>query len=184
MEASINSSFVKRLIGVGLKYGIAGGAIAIILFVALYQLQESPLSAIRLFDFILIPLFVVFALWEAKKYVLGGYLSYAQGMLVSAACFLTVGLLSALFILIFIKSVDPDLLIQYQQEGLSLLHSSNEDLDWKKVGTAEHQEAIEQVRSATVYQVALDDFLKKAVIGLFLSSLFSLFLKKNRPSNQ
>ncbi len=171
----------RALANVGLKYGIAGGVLAIILFLSLYQLNESPLSSIRLFDFILIPLFVVFALWEAKRYTLGGYLSYSQGMTVGAVCFIILALVSALFILLFLRWADPELLVQYQQEGLSILQSTSSDIDWSELGTAEHQEAIEKVRSATAYQVALDDFLKKTVIGLFLTSLFSIFMKKSSP---
>ena len=165
------------LITTGLKYGLAGGGVAIVLFLALWGLKVNPLDALRLFDFVMIPLFLFFALKELRDYRLGGKMLFWQGMTASFFCYTTLALISALFIFIFLTYADTALLVRHQQENLVVL--TEDPQKWiGEVGQQAYDKALEEIRKLTVLDLALDDFLKKVLIGLFFTGIFTLILKK------
>lgn len=161
----------------GLKYGLAAGAIAVVLFLVLWGLEEQPLDSLRFFDFILIPLFLYFTLKELRDYRMGGRLLYWQGMTAGLVCYLTLAVISALFILIFISYADTALLVAHKQENLKVLEEDPQK--WiEQVGKQAYEQALLEVKQLTAQDLAIDDFLKKALIGLFFTGIITLFFKK------
>lgn len=171
------SVFNRTITTTGLKYGLAGGAISIILFLALWGLEEKPLDSLRMFDFILIPLFFYFTLKELRDYKQGGHLQYWQGMTVGIVYYTTLAFISALFIFIFISFADTTLLVQHKQDNLLVL--TEDPQKWiGQVGKQAYDKAIAEIQHLTALDVALDDFLKKLLIGLFFTGIITLFFKK------
>ncbi|EMR04576.1 DUF4199 domain-containing protein [Cesiribacter andamanensis] len=167
----------KPLFTTGLKYGLAGGGISIGLFLSLWLLKENPLDSLRLFDFILIPLFVFFTLKEVRDYHYRGRLHYWQGMTAGFVCYASLAAVSAIFIYIFLSFADTDLLMRHQNENLAVLMEDPEK--WiGQVGKQAYEQALEEVRNLTAADLALDDFLKKTLIGLFITGIITLFYKK------
>ncbi len=162
---------------VGVKYGIAGGGLAIVLFLVLWLLKENPLDAGRLFDFIMLPLFIFFTLKELRDYRQEGKLAYWQGMTAGLFCYTTLALVSAIFIFIFLTYGGTDLLVQHQQQNLAVL--TDDPQTWiEQVGQRAYDKALKEIKGLTALDLAMDDFLKKVLIGLFFTGIITLFFKK------
>lgn len=166
-----------QLFKVPFKYGVAGGIISLLLFLTLYFLEENPLSAIRLFDFLLIPLFIFFSLKEYRDYRNAGKMAYWEGMTVGFVCYGLIALISASSILFFLEMIDPELFAQHKQENITIL--TQDPQEWvEQLGKEDYEEALEDVRGITPVSLAVDDFVKKILVGLFLTSIISIFLKR------
>lgn len=167
----------SQLYKVSLKYGLAGGFISIVLFLTLYFLEEDPLSSIRIFDFALIPLFVYFTLKELRDYKNEGKMLYWQGMTAGFVCYFFIALISSLSIWFFLSNVDPDVFIRHKQENITIL--TNDPEKWEEqVGKKDYEEALRNLRAVTPFSLAADDFLKKSLTGLLLTSFIAIFLKR------
>jgi hypothetical protein len=167
----------SQLYKVPLKYGLAGGFISVVLFVTLYFMGEDPLSSLRKFDFVLIPLFIYFSLKELRDYKYGGKMLYWQGMTTGFVCYFLIALISASAIWLFLSSVDPDLFVRHKQENIAIL--TNEPEKWAdQVGKKEYEEALRSVKAITPFSLAADDFIKKALTGLFVTSFIAIFFKR------
>ena len=168
----------SQLYKVPLKYGIAGGVIAIILFLSLYYTDSDPLSSIRVFDFFLIPLFVFFTLKELRDYKYGGKMLYWQGMTAGFLCYVIIAIISALTIWLYLSAVDPELFVQHKQENIAIL--TEDPGKWVgQLGQEKYEEAVEDVKAITPFSLAADDFVKKSLIGLFLTTVIALFIKRS-----
>ena len=167
----------SQLYKVPLKYGLAGGAIAIVLFFTLYFSDGEPLANIRIFDFILIPIFIFFTLKELRDYKYGGKMFYWQGMTAGFVCYLLIALLSGLTIWIFLEGVDPALFVAHKKENIAILTS--ESAKWiEQLGQADYEKTLANLQTITPFSLAADDFLKKLLIGLLITSLFAIFFKR------
>jgi hypothetical protein len=167
----------SQLYKVPLKYGFAGGAISIVLFLTLYFSEGEPLSNIRIFDFILIPLFVFFTIKELRDYKYNGKLLYWQGMTAGFVCYLLIALISAFTIWIFLDIVDPALFVAHKQENIAIL--TNESAKWiEQLGQADYKKTLADLHTVTPFSLAADDFLKKILTGLLLTTVIAIVLKR------
>lgn len=167
----------SQLYKVPLKYGVAGGAIAIVLFLTLYFSEGSPLANIRIFDFILIPLFIFFTLKELRDYKYGGKMFYWQGMTAGFVCYLLIALISGIFIWIFLEAIDPTLFLVHKQENIAILTSDS--AKWiEQLGQADYDKTLANLQTVTPFSLAADDFLKKLLIGLLMTSFIAIFFKR------
>jgi putative flippase GtrA len=170
------ASVGKPLLASSVKYGVVGGVMFIMLFVLLYFLKENPLSSYAI-DSIMIALFLYFTLKEVRDYRQRGSLTFTQGMTAGFIMYLTIALLSALFTFVFIEFIDPKVLERHIPENLSIL--TDDPKKWtEKFGDQTYQEVLEGVRNQTSVDVAISDFIRKIGIGLFLTGIFTLFLKR------
>lgn len=168
----------KPLVKVPLKYGIAGGVISIILFLTLYFSDGNPLTSIRVFDFILLPIFIFFSIKEVRDYHWGGKIAYWQGMTAGLFCYMVIALISGLFIWVFLEKIDPAVFVQHKQENIAIL--TGDQQNWvEQLGSEGYEQALEDVSAMTPFSLAADDFIKKLLIGFFMTSLIAIFLKRS-----
>lgn len=167
-----------QLVKVPLKYGVAGGVIGIILFLTLYYSDGEPLYSIRIFDFVLLPIFVFFSIKEVRDYKWGGKIAYWQGMTAGLFCYVVIALVSALFIWIFLTNIDPELFVQHKQENIAIL--TGDQQNWvEQLGEDGYEQALADVSATTPFSLAADDLIKKLLIGFFMTSLIAIFLKRS-----
>ncbi len=167
----------SQLYKVPLKYGLAGGSISIVLFLTLYFSEGDPLSNIRIFDFILIPLFVFFTVKELRDYKYNGKLLYWQGMTAGFVCYLLIAIISAITIWIFLAIVDPALFVAHKQENIAIL--TNESAKWiEQLGQKGYNKTLADLDTVTPFSLAADDFLKKLLVGLLLTTVIAIFFKR------
>ncbi len=167
----------NKLISVPLKYGIIGGGFLVVLFLAFYFLDMDPLTNVKVVDAIVICIFTFFALKEFRDRYNQRQLHFWQGMTVGMINYLCIALISAVFILVMTSVIDTNMVADYIAGRVALLTENKENLI-ETMNKEAFQKAIMGVKETTSFDLALDDFLKKSIIGLFLTIIISVILRK------
>jgi hypothetical protein len=168
----------KHIAAVPLKYGLAGGGFSILLFVILWMLDTNPLATNRIYDFILIPLFVFFSVKEYRDYRNGGVLHFWEGMVTGTLTFVCLALVSALFIWLFLEFAHTSLLQDYIDTRMGMIHDNKEVLA-DKLGEPAVAKTLAELPRTSPLKLGLDDFLKKVFIGMFFTAVIALVLRKH-----
>lgn len=170
---------LQPIYAVPLKFGLVGGAISAMLFGGIYFFGENPLVVYRQFDFsfLLLPLFLFFSIREFRDFGNNRELRFWQGMSVGFLTYMIIAFVSALFVWVFVSFVDIQLLAGYIDDRLRLITIMKEEMI-ETMGEVVYETAYSEVQGITAVEVAMDDFLKKIFIGLFLTVLISVFLRK------
>ncbi len=165
------------LVATPLKFGLLGGSMTILMFMITYWMDKHPLIDMKFFDFIIIPIFIFFSLKEFRDFQNGGILHFWQGMTLGVINYLLVAVISALFILVFLNLIDPILIDSYINDRLGIIDLKKEDLI-SQMGEETYQKSREDTLNITAGILALDDFLKKCLIGLTLTIPMSVLLRR------
>jgi len=175
----MSGSVRHPLIRIPLRYALIGIFLYGTLFLLLYFMGNNPLVVGRPWDFgfLLIPLMVIFAMKDFKTNYNEGELRFWQGMSSGFVTYFVLALGVALFIFIFMTIADPSILEGYIQDRIQLLEASKEQFI-KHLGADLYDEQITKMNHTTALVVALDEFWKKLVIGLFLTILIAAVLRK------
>ena len=169
----MNSPYVR----VPLRFGSVGGLVSIALFVALYLLDKNPLVTIRIADVFIIPIFIFFGIREFKDYYNQRKLRFWQGMSIGIATYVIIALLSAICVFIIVYFVDDALFQDFVSNSVSDLLDKKEALV-EQFGEESFNATLEKTSSMKKIHLPVDDFIKKCIIGLFLTIVFSIILRK------
>lgn len=167
----------NQLIAVPVRFGTIAGGLTIILFLVLFLMDVNPLIESRIVDLVLIPIFLYFGLKDFRDYRNGGILHYWQGMTVGVIIYLLMALISSIWILSFLELISPDLLVKYILDRTELLESSKLQII-EQMGEQTFLDSKAELQDITAFDLALDDFLKKSIIGLMLTIMISVILRK------
>lgn len=170
----------SQLVKVPLKYGIAGGVFAIILFLVLYHNGEYPLDMTSyLVSGGIVLIMLIFSVKELRDYKYGGHLEYWQGMTTGFVCVFIVALISGCFIFMYASQIDQNILLEHQRHVLASLSENPEE--WiERHGNEVYEEMLQQSQQLiSPLTLAFDDFLKKMLIGLLLTTVIALFYKRS-----
>ncbi len=170
-------SLKNKLVAVPLTYGMIGGFIVILLFLIFYFLDRNPLVNIKMVDPLILSIFIFFALKEFRDRYNSRQLHFWQGMTGGVINYLTIATISAIFILVMTVIIDPEMTTKYIESRIELLNENKQTL----VDTMDEEtylKAVAGVKETTGFDLALDDFLKKSIIGLFLTIIIAVILRK------
>lgn len=170
-------SLKNNLFAVPLRYGVIGGGFAILLFLIFYFLDMNPLANIKMVDMFLLAIFIFFALKEFRDRYNNRQLHFWQGMSGGVITYLAIAIISAIFILIMTVIIEPDMTTKYI-DGLTKLLIDNRQSMVETINEESYAEALAGVAETTPFDLALDDFLKKSMIGLFLTIIIAVILRK------
>lgn len=170
-------SLKNKLIAVPMRYGAIGGGIVILLFIIFYFLDLDPLVNIKIIDVFLLAIFIFFALREFRDRYNNRELHFWQGMTGGVINYLTIAVISAIFILVMTVIIDPEMTTNYIESRLELLNENRQTLI-DTMDEKTYNEAVAGVKETTPIDLALDDFLKKSMIGLFLTIIIAVILRK------
>jgi len=170
-------SFRNMLFAVPFRYGLLGGGSALLLFILFYILELDPLVNIRMIDIVILAIFVFFALKEFRDGHNKRQLHFWQGMTGGVITYLTIASISAIFILIMTVIIDPEITTNYIEGRIQLLNENKSTLV-ETMDEATFLEAVAGVEKTTPVDLAIDDFIKKSVIGLFLTIIIAVILRK------
>ena len=173
------SALQKALWQVPLKYGLIGAGLNAVLFMALYWMDENPLTVAGPFDFsfIVVPLMIYFSLREFKKYHNHGELRFWQGLSAAFVCYFVLAITFAVLLYFFLENLDASILEGYRQNRLELLRQNQAPMV-EQFGEAAYNEQVIKTEQTSAYIKALDDFWKKLIIGLLLAIPISVILRK------
>ena len=164
------------LVNVPLKFGTLGGGLVILMFIITYFLGKNPLIDLKFFDFIIIPIFIFFSLKEFRDFRNGGILHFWQGMTIGVLNYLALAVLSAIFTLVFLSFIDSQLIDLYIEDRVTIIDLKKEELI-EQMGEETYVKSREDVLSISSGVLALDDFLKKCLIGFMLTIPLSVLLR-------
>lgn len=167
----------NRLFSIAVKYGLIGGLLVVFLYLLFYFLGKNPLLEIKYIDLPILGIFIFFALKEFKVRFNDGELRFWQGITGGMITYVTIAVISGIFILILLNVIDPGITQSYIESRVSLLNENKETLI-ESINEQAYADALEGVQNTTATDLALDDFLKKSIIGLFLTIIIAVILRK------
>lgn len=170
-------SLENKLVAVPLKYGALGGSMVILLFLTFYFLDINPLTSIKIVDAFILAIFIFFSLKEFRDQYNNRKLHFWQGMTGGIINYLTIAVISSTFIFVMTVIIDPELTTKFIETSIALLNENKQTLI-EEMDEATFEEAMAGVSETTGFDLALDDFLKKSIIGLFLTIIISVILRK------
>lgn len=169
---------MNPLIKIPARFGIAGVVISGLLFLVLYWVGKNPLVYSRPWDFgfLMIPVMVFFGMKDFKNHN-GGELRFWQGMTSGFVIYCIIAAGSAFFLWNFLTWGDPTVLDGYIADRLHLLDENKAQFE-HTLGPELYKQQIQKMKETSAWVVAMDDFWKKLSIGLFLTILIAVILRK------
>lgn len=157
-------------------FGVSGGILCVMALMVMEFLGKEPISFTEVFGYFIIPLFVFIGIKHFKDGFNGGELSFGQGMTVGFFVYSILALISGIAIFIFLN-MHPEAFEAYKDLNLALLEEKREvligQLDQKSFDTT-----YDNIFHMTIVDVAINDFLRKVIPGLFFTIIISIFLKE------
>ena len=176
-----NSLIKNPLVGVPLRYGAAGGVLVIIGFVGLFFMGENPLLSLQMLDFLVLPIFIFFAIKDFRDNHNDKAMLFWQGMTVGIIVYVAVALLAGLFTLTFLTVCDCNLLSEFVTNRVEILESDKAKVI-EEMGQATYDKALMEVKNTTAFVVSLDIFAKKCILGLLITIILSMIFR-TKPKN-
>jgi hypothetical protein len=164
------------LLGVPLKYGLIGGCLVIGLILFLYLMDKNPLSNARYSDLFVLLVFILFAVREFRDVHNNKVLHFWQGLSVGVITALTIAVMSSICIVV-ICLADRELLPAFVSEKIEFVNQNKTSLI-ETIDERAYSDTIRGLKETTITDMALDDFLKKTLIGLILSIIISVIFRK------
>ncbi len=165
----------RDILSVGLKYGLVGSVIAIGLFFAMKGLGENPLiwttPKLIVYSIIFI-LFPLLALAEFRRYHWEGKWKFWYGLVLGIVVYGTI-CLSTFLTDYMVMLVDSNLVTSYQEASLQSLESRRDEF-LEQFGEEQYNQTQETITMITAAEIALDDLLKKLLLGFFLTATIAL----------
>ncbi len=174
----IDKHLVSTQFKVAGKYGLIGGFICCLVITVLFWIDKHPFLVPIIFDFrvVLFPILIFFSLKEIRDYCQGGILFFWQGMIYSYAMLMTAALVASSFVWTlaswhstFLSSYITKLLQQF---------SDNQRVIIENVGKEAYEQQLAKLPSTSAADLSADYFLKSMIIGLFLTIILSVILRK------
>ena len=177
MSIKINPAIPK----LGVKYGLVGGAMAILSFLVFFYLEQQPWRNLISFilDVLIVGVFCFLPIKDFKSSFNRDELRFYHGMTIGFISYLTVSFAFMVFYTVFINWVEPYFIIQYKQiQKEDMVNMKDLILAGVEDNPEEFfQSQLSMIDAITKSQLILDVFLKKLVIGLFLTPIFSIVLR-------
>lgn len=174
MSSFFNSKYLRS----SMKYGVLGAAFSIIMFFVFIMMGNIPMVSARLFDFVLLPVFIFLAVKEFKDYQNAGELRFWQGMSVGFVVYFTLGIISGVFLYIYLSTFGSEIFADFVSNEIDKI-IQNKDMIVDQMGETTYEDVLRSMQQSKVIHVAFDDLIKKSFVGLFISPVISLFMRTN-----
>lgn len=167
---------MNRFMYASLPFGLAGGLLLVVGFLLLHFLGTEPVGMILIFGYVATPVFVFAGIKHFRDKHNGGELFFSQGMSVGFFVYTLMAFISALFIWVFMV-FQPEVFEVFKASNIALLEQK-EALLTEQLGQESFEETYLNIQAMTVFDVALNDFLRKIIPGLFFTIIISIILKR------
>lgn len=154
------------------------GVLAVVLMIAMYYMGHHPLMVSPFFDFriLLFGVFIFFSLREFREEHQQGALYFWQGMVGSFILVVVAGTLASLLLLVFC-SLESEFVSSYVSAMTEYLKTFPAE-DIERIGKDVYQRNLEQLPTTNAKQIAGLHFMQSVMIGLFVSIILSVILRK------
>jgi len=169
---------MNRYLESSYKFGLAGGILCGVAFWVLYLAGLEPVSFTLIFGYIITPIFVFLGAKNFRDNYNNQELFFGQGMTVGFFIYSILAVVSAVLVFLFLQ-VSPELLVNFREANLELLSAKREDLI-AQLNLAAYEETYASISEMSAYNVAMNDFLRKIIPGLFYTIIISIILKQTK----
>lgn|SRR5690606_391230 len=169
---------MDRYFKAGRGFGLIGGAFCGLAFLVFYFIGSEPISFTEIFGYILLPIFIFLGIKNFRDNMNRGELSFGQGMTVGFFVYTLLAFLSAIVIFIMLH-IDVALFEDYRAAAMALLEEKRGEI-MQQLGEESYKATVESMSGMTIFDVVLNDFLRKLIPGLFFTIILSIILKNSK----
>jgi uncharacterized membrane-anchored protein YitT (DUF2179 family) len=171
------------LISIGIRNGAMAGVLAIALLVVMFYIGRHPLLVSPFMDFriLLFGIFIFFTLKEFRDTHQEGALYFWQGMTGSFIMIMVAATISSMLILVFC-SIESSFIPSYIENSIKYLKTFPAE-DIERIGKDVYQRNLELLPATNSKQIASQYFVQSLMIGLFVSIILSVILRKEPKTN-
>jgi hypothetical protein len=159
------------------KFGAFGAAMIIIMFFVFHFSGSNPLTEMGLFDFFIIPIFLFFGIKEFKDSYNQKLLEYWEGMTAGFVVYFSVAILTSLFIFLFMHLSESDIMDNYVANKLEILEDKKDGII-EEMGEETYLKSKKDITNISIFDITLDNFLKKTFIGLLLTIMIAVIMRR------
>ena len=170
--------FQRPLFTVPFRYGLIGGAIGCVVIASLYYMGRHPFLLPIIFDFriVMFSVFIFLSLKEVRDYYQAGTLFFWQGMIGSYVFIGTSAIIGSIFTWCMAKW-EAHFLSSYLLKLEDQMEIFRQQIE-ESVGAEAYQQQLAKLPGTSAFDLASDYFLKSLIIGLFLTIIISVILRK------
>ncbi|MBS1951744.1 MAG: hypothetical protein OJF59_001606 [Cytophagales bacterium] len=175
--------FTKNLLFIiPFRFGLIGGLIGSLAIMVLFYLGRHPFLIPVIFDFriVIYAMFIFITLKVLRDNYLNGSLLFWQGMTGSYVFLVTAALTGALSTFCLAIAQNGFLTGYIGAKQQQMTDFKKEFID--ELGAAMYQQQLSKLADTTAFDLAIDYFLKSLVIGLFLTIIISVILRKQKQT--
>lgn len=172
----------NSLAGVGVRYGLVGGLLAVILLILLFYAGRNPFLIAPYLDFriFLFGIFIFFTLKEFRDIHQGGVLYFWQGLFGSFIVVLITSVLGGGGLYVF-GTYEPEFVNSYIREmTLYLKTFAPEDIE--RIGKDIYERNLNDLPATNISKLVITHFAQGMMIGFFVSIILSVVLRKTQTT--
>ena len=161
-----------------LRFGLIGGVLGFALVSILYLVGAHPFLMPVYLDFriILLSVFIIFSLKELRDYYFKGLLYFWQGMMASFVLTASFALVAGA-LLFALGRLAPEFVSSYVDQSLTLLRAYPPEVI-EQIGKETFDLMLATLPDTTAFDLASMYFWRSYVIGLFVSIIISVILRR------
>lgn len=170
---------IAKLVRVQAKYGVIAGVLSAALLVLLYYLGRHPLLISPLLDFriLLFTIFIFFSLKEFRDYDQDGILYFWQALMGALLLVFVTSAVAAVALQLF-GSVEKGFVPSYIESITAYLKTfPQHDID--QIGQDVFERNLKALPSTTISELTITYFAQGMGIGLFISIILSVILRRH-----
>ncbi|MBI1768221.1 MAG: DUF4199 domain-containing protein [Bacteroidetes bacterium] len=170
--------FQHPLFKIPFRYGLIGGVLGCMVIASLYYMGRHPFLLPVIFDFriVIFSVFIFLCLKEVRDYYQEGNLFFWQGMIGGYVFIGTSAVIGSIFTW-FIARWDSNFLPSYISRLQQQMTGFQKQIE-ESVGAEAYQQQLAKLPGTSALDLAGDYFLKSLIIGLFLTIIISVILRK------
>jgi hypothetical protein len=169
---------ISPLVSIGVRNGVIAGVVCIALLIPMYYMGRHPLLVSPILDFriILLGVFIFFSLREFREVHQDGILHLWQGMIGSFVMVFICATVASMLLLAFCE-VEPTFIPSYIKAATEYFQGFPKE-EIEQFGKDVFDRNLEILQSTNAKQIASTYFAKSIMIGLFVSIILSVILRK------
>jgi hypothetical protein len=169
---------LKPLIKIGLRWGSIAGVLTTVLMITTYYIAVHPFMVAPFLDFriLVFGVFIFFGLKEFRDYVQGGILYFWQGLIGCFVIVLVSTVISSLGLYVF-GLLKPEFLTTYVTAATTYLKTFPPEAI-EQIGKDAYESNLKSLPATNLGVMIETYFLKGMLIGLFVSLLLSVILRR------
>lgn len=166
------------LISIGIQWGALSGTLTIVLLISMYYIGRHPLMVSPFMDFriLLLGVCIFFSLKELREGHQNGALYFWQGMVASLIMVVVAATFTSLLLMAFC-SIESSFIPSYVNAMQEYLKTFPPE-DIARIGKDVYDRNLEQLPATNSKQIAGLYFVQSLMIGLFVSIILSVILRK------